>query len=141
MMAEAADIAVFRALSLRLNGATGAGTNIYQVYVPENKIRPYILCQIQSQGERSFHLRKQDPEFVMLIKAVSDAHDEARTIAQQALELLDDQGEQDLAGLSGGTDWYLLKAMVEEHIRMTYKNGTTRIFEEGFQLRIVLQEK
>lgn len=140
-MAEAAEIAVYRAVWTRLNNATSAGTNIYQDYVPEKKTRPYILYQIQSQGERNFHTRQQDPEFVVLVKAVSDDVDVARTIKQQALELLDDQGEQDLGGLSGGADWYLLKATVEEHIKMSYMNGTTRIFERGFQARIIMQEK
>jgi len=140
-MAEAAEIAVYRAIWTALNGNTDADANMYQDYVPENKTRPYILLQIQSQGERNFHTRVQDPEFVVLVKAVSDDVDVARTIKQQALELLDDQGEQDLTGLSGGTDWYLLKAMVEEHIKMSYMNGTTRIFEEGFQIRVTMQEK
>ena len=140
-MAEAAKIAVYRAAWTRLNNATGAGTSIYQDYVPENRTRPYLLMQTQSDVERNFHTRQQDPDFVLLVKAVSDDVDEARTIAQQALELLDDQGEQDKGGLSGGPDWYLLKAMVEEHIDTNYKVGTTRIFEEGFQIRITLQEK
>lgn len=140
-MAEDVTIAVYRAVWTRLNSATGAGTNIYQVYVPENKTRPYILIQTQSNGARNFHTRQQDPELVLLIKSVSDDVDVARTIKQQALELLDDQGIQDLGGLSGGADWYLLKAMVEEHIQMNYMNGTTRVFEEGFQLRVTMQEK
>lgn len=140
-MAEAPEKAAYRAVSNRLFNATDAGEHVYVQYVPEDKERPYILLNIQASGERNFHTRQQDPEMVMLVKAVSPEPDVALDIKQQCLELLDDQGEQDLQGLSGGVDWHLLKAMVEEHISMTYMTGTTRIFESGFQIRLKMQEK
>lgn len=140
-MAEAAEKAAYRAVSNRLFNVTDAGENVFVQYVPENKTRPYILLNIQAGGERNFHTRMQDPELVMLVKAVSTDPGEALDIMQVCKELLDDQGEQDLLGLSGGNDWHLLKVMVEEHISMTYMVGTTRIFESGFQARITMQEK
>ncbi len=140
-MAEAAKKAIYRAVMARLTGMTGAGTNIYTDYVPENKLRPYLLLQIQSNVSRNFHVRLQDPDIILLVKAVSEDTEEALDIKQEALELLDDQGEQDLGNLAGGADWYILKAMVEESVFLTYKTGVTRLFEEGFQIRITLEEK
>lgn len=140
-MAEAPEKAAYRAVSNRLFNATDAGEHVYVRNVPENKARPYIRIRIQANGERNFHTRQQDPELVMLVNAVSPDLDVALDIKQQCLELLDDQGEQDLQGLSGGVDWHLLKAMVEERISMDYMTGTTQIYEEGFQIRIKMQEK
>ena len=140
-MPEDHEKAVFRAVSDRLFNATDAGQNVYVEYVPENKSRPYLLIQIQSAGERNFHLRKGDPEPVLMIKAVATSSSEALDIRQQAKALLDDQGEQDLGGLSGGADWYILKAKAEEMMSQTYMTGTTRIFEKNFQLRMTMEEK
>lgn len=141
MMPEHPKIMLYRVIGTRLNGNTDAGTNIYASYVPENKSRPYLLMTVPSNVERQFHLRTQDPSVVVQIKAVSTNEAQALTICQQAVELLDDQGEQDLGGLVGGSDWYLLKAMVEERMSNPYDVGTTKIFEELFNVRITLQEK
>jgi hypothetical protein len=139
---EAAKKAAFRALSGRLRNATDAQDRVYVQFVPDKVIRPYLLIQTQSDVQRNFHTRQQDPALVLLVKAVSNDDSEALDIKQQAEILLDDQGEQDKGGLSGGDDWHILKATVEEGIEQNYKVGTsTRVFEQGFQIRLVMQEK
>lgn len=137
---EAAKKAAYRAITSKLRNSTDAADRVHLDYVPEKVSRPYILVQNQSQVQRNFHTRQQDPALVLLIKAVANDASSALTIMQQALVLLDDQGEQDLGGLSGGDDWHILKASVEEYIHMNYMVGTSRIFEEGFQIRLVMQE-
>ena len=140
-MAEHPKIMLGRVLSTRLSGNTGAGSSVYISYVPEKKTRPYLLITTPSLSERNFHWRQQDPDVIVQIKAVSSSEPEALTICQQALELVDDQGEQDLGGLVGGVDWNLLKAMIEERMSMSYEVGTSKVFEEIFNVRITLQEK
>lgn len=141
MMAEDPKLMLYRVIGTQLNNNTDAGNNVYASYVPENKSRPYLLMTVPSNVERHFHWRKQDPSIVVQIKAVSTDEAQALTIRQQAIELIDDQGEQDLGGLVGGSDWYLLKAMVEERMSNPYDVGTTKVFEELFNVRITLQEK
>jgi hypothetical protein len=138
---EAAKKAAYRAVSGKLRNATDAEDRVLLDFVPDKTTRPYLLIQTQAQTQRNFHTRQQDPSFVLLIKAVALDDSTALDIMQQALQLLDDQGEQDLGGLSGGNDWHILKATVEEFIHQQYKVGTsTHIFEQGFQIRIVMQE-
>lgn len=140
-MAEAAKKAAYRALSNRLYGNTAVAMDVYLQYVPEKVVRPYLLVTNQAGGERHFHNRVQDPELIFLIKAVALDPGAALDLMQEARDLLDDQGEQELGGVVGGVDWYIHRVRVEEHISQSYLTGTTRIFEEGFQVRIVMQER
>jgi len=140
-MPEAAKKAAYRAVTSKLRNATDAESRVHLDYVPENIVRPYLLVRTQSQVQRNFHTRQQDPAMVLLIKAVASDDSTALDIMQQAVMLLDDQGEQDLGGLSGGDDWHILKVTIEEFIAMNYSVGTsTRVFEQGFQIRLVMQE-
>lgn len=141
-MAEHPRLMLYRVIGSRLNGATDAGTSVYTTKVPANKARPYILITVPSMQERNFHIRQGDPTTLVQIKAVATSERVALTVCQQAIELLDDQGEQDLGGLVGGADWHVLKAMVEN--RMTpapYTQGNSEIYEDMFQLRVILQER
>ena len=139
-MAEHHLIAVYTALRSALSGNTSAGTRVYAESIPEGVARPYLFVRQATGVQRHFH-RDQDPEVIVDVKAVANDWATAASIAQAAGELLDAQGEQDGAGLSGGTDWYLLKAMREGDIFQQYFVGTEQVYEEGFQLRIILQEK
>ena len=141
MMAEHPKQMLYRVVGTRLSGNTDAGTNVYVSYVPENKTRPYLLITVPTMPERHFHYRQQDPSAVVQVKAVDINEANALTVIQQAFELLDDQGEQDLGGLVGGADWHILSAMCSERMSMSYEVGTTKVFEEIFHVRIVLQEK
>ena len=78
---------------------------------------------------------------VVQVKAVATGKRASLEISQQAFELLNDHGEQDLGGLVGGDDWHILKAQCSNRMSMPYTVGTTKIYEEIFQVRIVLQEK
>lgn len=141
-MPEAAKKAAYRAVTSKLRNATDAESRVYVDFVPDKVVRPYLLVQTQAQVQRNFHTRQQDPSLVLLIKAVANDDSVALDIMQQAIVLLDDQGEQDLGGLSGGDDWHILKATIEEYIHQSYMVGTsTRVFEQGFQIRLVMQEK
>ncbi|MEL7435140.1 MAG: hypothetical protein AAFN11_14430 [Chloroflexota bacterium] len=94
-----------------------------------------------SDLDRGFTWSKQDPELVVLIKAVSKNEAQALAIIAAAGARLDNQGEQDLSGMSGGEDWHLLKVTVEERLTNDYGQGTNRVFEKCVKVRIVLQEK
>lgn len=141
MMAEHPKKMLYRVFGTRLNNATGAGTNIYSSYVPEDKTRPYILITVPDSRERHFHQHKQDPSVIVQIKAVSSNEVQALDICQEAVELVDDQGEQDSGGLLGGADWHILIVNVEERMSQSYDVGTTKVFEELFKVRVTLEEK
>ncbi|MGJ3241165.1 MAG: hypothetical protein ACFE0Q_20815 [Anaerolineae bacterium] len=140
-MAEDPQLMVYRVIGTRLNDATDAGTGVYVSYVPENKTRPYLLVSVPSAPERNFHLNQSDPTMTVQVKAVATSEAAALTIRQQAIDLLDDEGEQDGGALVGGDDWHILKAMVQERMSMSYEVGTTRIFEQIFNIRLTLQER
>lgn len=140
-MAEHPRIMLNHVIGNRINGNTDAGSNFYMGYVPENKARPYIVVIPVTNLERHFHTRVQDPDIVLLLKAVSTNEKQALVIAQQVKELLDDQGEQDKAGLVGGDDWHILRCRADEGMSQSYKVGSSRVFEECINVRITLQEK
>jgi len=140
-MAEHSQMAVMRAIHGVLNGNTDADNRVRSVKVSEKLAKPYLVINKATGTQRNFHWRKADPTYLFDIKAVADDIETALTIAQQAFELLDDQGEQDLQGLSGGDDWHILKSMVEGDISQMYPVGTSTVYEEGFQLRVVMEEK
>lgn len=140
-MAENPTLMLYRVIGTRLSGNTDAGTTVYARRVPKDATRPYLLISVPTNTERNFHHRLQDPAVTVQIKAVSTDLTEALAIIQQAVELVDEQGEQDLGGLVGGTDWHILKVHVRERMSMDYEVGTSQVFEEIFNLSITLQEK
>lgn len=141
MMAEHPTLMLYRVIGTRLNNNTDAGTNVYTRRVPADKVRPYILITVPTNTERNFHWRQQDPSVIVQVKAVSTDLTQALTICQQCVELLDEQGEQDIGGLVGGDDWHILLVHVRERMSMDYEVGTSQVFEEIFNLSITLQEK
>jgi len=140
-MAVHPTVAALTAIHSRLNNQTDAGNRVRSVKVPDTLAKPYLVINKATGTQRNFHTRKGDPSYLFDVKAVANDVETALTIAQQAAELLDDQGEQDLGGLSGGTDWHILKAMVEGEITQKYPVGTSTVYEEGFQLRVNMEAK
>lgn len=141
MMAESSELMLRRVFGSRLNNATSAGTNVYTGSVPKDVARPYLLITIPVNVERNWHHRKQDPSVVVQIKAVSADETEALVIRQEAIELVDQQGEQDPGGMSGGADWHLLTVNVTDQMSNPYMVGTTRIFEKIAKVHVTLEEK
>lgn len=142
-MAEHPARAALRAVEKALYGNTVCGDNCHMEKVEQGEAKPYLVYRRATGGERNFHTRKGDPEYVIDVKCVANDLATALQGAQQAKELLDDKGYQDAASgaLENSADWYILKAMVEGEIRQQYMVGTLTIYEEGFQLRVTMEAK
>ncbi len=140
-MAIHPQIALYEALQGALDAVTDADGRVYAEFIPDGVVRPYLLYRVATGTERNFNLRLQDPVYLVDVKAVAADWASAAALAQQARGLLDEQGEQDGAGLQGGADWHILRATVEGEIKMQYMVGTLTIFEMGFQLRVIMEER
>jgi hypothetical protein len=142
---EAARAALYRAVHARLTSAGSANwTGVYADMAPAKPAaeRPYVLFFLASGGERNTHV-EPDAEIVLTVKIVADSQMTAFAALGQLSGLLNDAGAYDRTEtpLDGGADWLIRTTTQERDVHQVYLVDGQRVYEEGFQLRVMMSKR
>lgn len=144
---EAALTALYRAVFARLNADPAAHwTSAHADLVPAQPAasRPYVLFFWAGGGERNRHV-EPDAEIVLTVKICSG--DQAGALAGKARlsALLNDAGAYDARDatvpLEGGSDWLIRTTTQERDVHQVYLVDGQPVYEEGFQLRVMMSSR
>lgn len=134
--------ALFITIQSRLVGHS-EWTAAYLDQVPAEAIYPYVVY-FNISGGRTYKVRVRDAEYTLGFKVVGDAQGATLAAKAKLIELLGDQGTQDLplTPLDGGTDWEITKTMTWFDIHMLEEfEGSSPIYSDGNQFRFRLEAK
>lgn len=142
-MAEFAYSALAKALRARIAGSGGElwGQRVYPEQAPSGAAMPYAIYSLNAGGDTNLR-KRDDAEYMVMVKIVSTNMNEAMTGAGRISALLNNAGIQDNAttGMTAGSDWSILTTDVDQSIQYIENvDNVSQFYHAGHMIRIQME--
>lgn len=141
-MTETAVGTLYEIVQNALNGRSVWGERVHAGLAPAGEPRPYAIYNYVAGGDEGNRGRLATARIVMSVKCVAANRTDAFAGAAAITALLDDQGEQELAGLPSHPDWHVSTVTQDRVVQLDEMYaGAESIYHQGHQYVFKMEAK
>lgn len=132
--------ALYEWLNTRLSSEPNWNGRVYAHFAPSNVARPYVVWHTVSVLNTKSRVINRDLAAVLQVMCYADTMAEALNLSAQIVEVLHNQGTQDVWGTEQRSREWLIKTVTEGNITVTSEiRDNINVYCAGFDFEITME--